>query len=376
MNEVGASPNVLKQLKLTEDEILSGTINPIKIHDIASLCLSNTNSTVCESSLLSFLYKQRVADKAIADSVEAIIGCCIKSIGVERSYVVLEMFGILPKTSAYSIMMTPLNPRSHVNVSNRDIDSHLINYQKLEKILDYRFNDRAYLLQALTHQSYPSNQITGCYQKLEFLGDAVLDFLITLYIGERCTDMDPGKLSDLRSALVNNNTLACICVRYAIHKHILSQSSVLSEIVDKFVDFQNDQNHLVTENVLIAECDDNIAEYIDVPKMLGDVFEAIIGAIFMDTHFNLKKTWCVIYRLMQIEIQQFMNNVPVQIVRRLYEFSGANPKFDDPVVREDLVMVTVRFTRNHETLTVSGFGQNKDDAKRAAAKIALTKLNE
>lgn len=380
MNEANASPNLLYKLHPSEEDVISGTINKNTVYEFVSLFL-NDDPAPCESSLQSFFSKTRVADKVIADCVEAIIGCCVKSIGIDRSFLVLQMFDILPKTADdYSTMLKgkTLNPRLRTNISNRDVDSHMTNYQTLETVLDYQFNDRAYLLQALTHPSYPTNQLTGCYQQLEFLGDAVLDFLITLYISERCTEMDPGELSDLRSALVNNNTLACICVRYAIHKHILSQSAVLNEIVDKFVEFQDNQNHLVTENVLllITESDDNMAEYIDVPKMLGDVFEALIGGIFLDSHYNLKETWRVIYRLMQIEIQQFMSKVPVQIVRQLYEFNGANPKFDEPVVEDDFVMVSVRFTKNGEILSVSGFGQNKEDAKRAAAKIALTKLNQ
>ena len=44
-----------------------------------------------------------------------------------------------------------------------------------------RFKDRSYLLQAFAHASYYPNRLTDCYQRLEFLGDAVLDYLITRY---------------------------------------------------------------------------------------------------------------------------------------------------------------------------------------------------
>lgn len=50
----------------------------------------------------------------------------------------------------------------------------MVGYDEFERLLNYRFNDRSYLLQAMTHASYSPNCVTDCYQRLEFLGDAVL----------------------------------------------------------------------------------------------------------------------------------------------------------------------------------------------------------
>lgn len=86
-------------------------------------------------------------------------------------------------------------------------------------------------------------------------------------------------------------------------------------------------------------------------------------------------TWKVIYRLMQKELDKFMDNVPIQLVRQLYEFPNANPQFDEPSVQDDTVCVNLRFTCNGEIRLVHGFGSNKDNAKRAAAKLALSKLS-
>ena len=47
-------------------------------------------------------------------------------------------------------------------------------YDDLEKSIGYKFYDISYLLQAFTHASYQPNRLTDCYQRLEFLGDAVL----------------------------------------------------------------------------------------------------------------------------------------------------------------------------------------------------------
>lgn len=246
------------------------------------------------SSMQQFLGKQRVPDKTCADCVEAIVGACVKSVGIERTFKVLEMFEILPrdyfsgKDIAKILEINFHSPRVHTNVPDEDIDEFLMNHKELEKNIGYTFNDRAYLLEALTHPSYIANRITGCFQQLEFLGDAVLDFLITAHIYERCPHMDPGQLTDLRSALVNNVTLACLCARYNIHTHILYRSSGLATAISGFLDIQTKYDHEVGDHVVQLMEEEDMGEYVDVPKVLGDVFEAIIGAVFLDSGNNLK----------------------------------------------------------------------------------------
>lgn len=300
MKEFSVTPDLLYKLELSQNELECGEVDQDNVISYLQLFLKEISVGGEESSMQNFLGKQRMADKTCADCVEAILGSCIKSIGIERTFKVLEMFGILPSSDVdiTRMLQTKLrSPRIRTNIPDHEVDYFLANHKQLEKSIGYYFNDRAYLLQALTHPSYPTNRVTGCYQQLEFLGDAVLDFLITTYISERCPTMDPGQLTDLRSALVNNVTLACLCVRYNIHVHILSQSAVLTESVSRFVDFQRKHNHEVADHVelLMEESDKQakMADYVDVPKTLGDVFEAIIGGIFLDSGNDLE----VIYML-------------------------------------------------------------------------------
>ena len=69
------------------------------------------------------------------------------------------------------------NPSVLPNIQSYDFD-------RFEQLIGYRFHQRAYLIQAFTHASYSYNTITDCYQRLEFLGDAVLDYVITRYLYE------------------------------------------------------------------------------------------------------------------------------------------------------------------------------------------------
>lgn len=146
---------------------------------------------------------------------------------------------------------------------------HIPHWETIEKSLGYKFKNHAYLLQALTHSSYAPNRITLSYEKLEFLGDAVLDFLITCYIYESCGKLNPGELTDLRSALVNNNTFASLVVRNGFHKFLLMINSTLQSHIDKFVEFLKGKNYEVDNEILILLTEDELhmAEYVDVPKV-------------------------------------------------------------------------------------------------------------
>lgn len=93
--------------------------------------------------------------------------------------------------------------------------------QGFEETIKYKFQDKMFLLQALTHASYQYNTLApDCYQRLEFLGDAVLDFLVTECLYSSNPNLTPGELTDLRQALVNNNIFAKIAVEHDYHKYL------------------------------------------------------------------------------------------------------------------------------------------------------------
>jgi len=81
----------------------------------------------------------------------------------------------------------------------------------LEEKLGFQFQNRSVLMRALTHRSYlnenPEMSLED-NERLEFLGDAVLDFLVGAYLYHRFPEMDEGDLTSLRAALVRAHTLA------------------------------------------------------------------------------------------------------------------------------------------------------------------------
>lgn len=91
--------------------------------------------------------------------------------------------------------------------------------ETLEKTLGHHFEDRDVLIRALTHPSYlnehPEEEIKH-NQRLEFLGDAVLDFVAGAWVYQNYTDFDEGRMTRLRAALVRTEALAELARRVGI----------------------------------------------------------------------------------------------------------------------------------------------------------------
>ena len=90
------------------------------------------------------------------------------------------------------------------------------NLLDLERKINYKFNTHSLLRKALTHRSYSKNH----NEKLEFLGDSILNFSISSFIFSEEEDLDEGQLSRIRSNLVNQNTLIKIARFITLDKYL------------------------------------------------------------------------------------------------------------------------------------------------------------
>ncbi|XP_054733232.1 endoribonuclease Dcr-1 [Anastrepha obliqua] len=343
-----------------------------------------------------------IPDKSVADCVEALIGAYLIECGPRGALLFMAWLGIrvlpfvrkpynpqeprIPGSSnpdvngeitVYGEWTAPKSPLLHYSPNApQELESMLEGFDEFENTLGYKFRDRSYLLQAMTHASYSPNRLTDCYQRLEFLGDAVLDYLITRHLYEDPRQHSPGALTDLRSALVNNTIFASLAVRHGFHKYFRHLSPGLNEVIDRFVRIQNENGHSISEEYYLLseeECDD--AEDVEVPKALGDVFESIAGAIFLDSNMSLDVVWQVYSNMMKPEIEQFSNSVPKSPIRELLELEPETAKFGKPEKLADgrRVRVTVDvFCKG----TFRGIGRNYRIAKCTAAKCALRQLKK
>lgn len=86
-----------------------------------------------------------------------------------------------------------------------------LQYEALEKILGVSFTDRNYLLTAMTHRSYLNEHRDATQdhnERLEFLGDAVLELVVTDFLFRKYPEKPEGELTAIRAALVNTNSIA------------------------------------------------------------------------------------------------------------------------------------------------------------------------
>lgn len=222
-----------------------------------------------------------IPDKSIADCVEALIGAYLIDCGPRGALLFMAWLGIrvLPcrevaydaansnnkritgsirpyfrenkqYQTVYGYWAAPKSPLLHYAPNPyKTLDSLLDGYSVFEAHIGYFFKDRSYLLQAMTHASYTPNRLTDCYQRLEFLGDAVLDYLITRHLYEDPRQHSPGALTDLRSALVNNTIFASLAVRHGFHKYFRHLSPGLNDVIDRFVRIQHENGHSISEEV-------------------------------------------------------------------------------------------------------------------------------
>lgn len=127
--------------------------------------------------------------------------------------------------------------------------------ESLQQALGYRFHDPNLLLRALTHRSYvnehPEDEV-GDNQRLEFLGDAVLDFVAGAWVYHRYPDFDEGRMTRLRASLVRTETLARLARQVGV-----GEALRLGHGEEEAGGRKRDAN-------------------------LCDAFEAIIGALYLD----------------------------------------------------------------------------------------------
>lgn len=147
-------------------------------------------------------------------------------------------------------------------------------YQALENITGHKFNDRKNIEIAFTHKSYSNEIMCGkkqSYERFEFLGDAILEFVVSDFLFREYRDKTEGDLTKTRASLVCEFTLSRIARELDFGSYMLLSKG--------------------EKNTGGANRD----------SILCDIFESVIGALYVDGGFDAAKKFIYKYLLTDIE---------------------------------------------------------------------------
>lgn len=221
----------------------------------------------------------------------------------------------------------------------------------LQNRTNYSFSDLRLLNKALTHKSYANEKSKTLKhnERLEFLGDSVLDILVSDYLVKKFSDFAEGTLSKIRASVVNESCLAEMARKIDLGGYLL---------LGKGEDLSGGRQK---------------------PSILADAFEALAGAIFRDGGLQaasgvflpilmdeIEKTaasWS--FRDFKSDLQEYTQNklVCIPSYRVVNELGPDHAK-------EFEVVVMIK-----NQVEGKGLGRSKKEAEQAAAKIALDKYS-
>lgn len=225
-------------------------------------------------------------------------------------------------------------------------------FKEFQRSIYYRPKKWKFFLQALIHRSYLQllKEKWESNERLEFLGDAVLNFIVAKFLYDNYPNMDVGELSKLRSRLVNRKILAQRAKELKISDFLLMSESAAQSL----------------------DCGSE--------SIISDAFESIVGAIYLDGGCKAAKKF--IYKVL-LENEEVISYTMMDdnFKSALLEYAQANsleiPKYY--VIHEEGPEHNRRFTVevliDNKCLGV-GYGRNKKEAEQSAAAEAMKNISQ
>ena len=222
-----------------------------------------------------------------------------------------------------------------------------MNYDTIEKRIGYSFKNKNLIDLAFTHKSI--NNIQN-YERIEFLGDAVIGAIVSEYLYLNFRDLEEGELSKYRAALVRLENL------YEIAENLKISEFILKERDNTLIDGKN-------------------------KRIISNVYEAVIGAVFLDSSYEKAKEILLSHMLEfnpVLDKEIFKNtDFKTSLQELIQKKTGNTPEYftikkEGP---DHNVIFTVCVKINGEVLAY-GTGHPKKIAEQNAAKKAIKKFSE
>lgn len=212
-----------------------------------------------------------------------------------------------------------------------------------EEIIDYEFKDRNLLAQAITHSSCVNDRKVlekSDNEKLEYLGDAILNTVVSILLFKKYSDKDEGFLSNARSCLVKRGMLTEVARTIRLDQHM---------------SYGNGKTHLPSDS-----------------KVLSNMLEALIGAIYLDGGFR------TVTRIVRHLFSPYFHEEKLKEKNPknvLQEYSqkkwGILPKYRLTRKAKDGFSIYVYVGKE---LKAKGVGKSKREAEQRAATLLLKQI--
>lgn len=223
-------------------------------------------------------------------------------------------------------------------------------FSELETLLGYQFQDKELLLKALTHPSLAHDKRLkrGDNQRLEFLGDAVLQMTLTLHLYRKFPEHQEGRLTKMRASAVNKKALNEISQQFKLDQFILLSRG-------------ETKNHGMTK-----------------ASNLADAVEAIIGAMLLDAGYDFTQAW--VQRIFEEKLKELAASEKVfnpkgELQEILQAKGKVTPTYQliEESGPDHSKSYTIQVISDEKTIG-TGSGSSKKAAESSAALDALNKL--
>ncbi|KAL4888389.1 ATP-dependent helicase dcl2 [Aspergillus ambiguus] len=255
--------------------------------------------------------KRAMSTKVLADVVESLIGAAYVDGGYEKAHTCIRR--LLPEIEI-APMTAPSTPATSSHVMNETLKEHI----------GYTFVNESLLVEALTHPSCQSDPSTQSYQRLEFLGDAVLDMVVVHAMAHHPAEYPQGEMTLIKHALTNANLLAFFCMEFVVAqdqadvdatpdgKFTIQSGQRLIELWrfmrSEALDMNNARANVLRRHRLLrdevihalhhgAHYPWQALSQLNADKFFSDIVESILGAIFVDSGGNLDVSTMFVERI-------------------------------------------------------------------------------
>ncbi|OMP04391.1 hypothetical protein COLO4_09700 [Corchorus olitorius] len=268
-----------------------------------------------------------------------------------------------PKVDAdrYTYFHAPPISYNHVNNCPSPSPSMVASIAAVERILNYSFRNKRLLEEALTHPSYSDS---ASYQRLEFLGDAVLGLAFTNHVFLVYPKLEPGQLSLIRAANISTEKLARVAIKHRLFQFVRQNATGLDDKVREFAEAVSQEEDAISYGGSIK-----------APKVLADIVESLAAAVYVDINFDLIKLWEIIGGLLEpIATLEDLQQQPQPVTVLFEHCQKLGKHVDIKHWKKGLTNITSVYVDGE--FVASGSSEQKQISKLNAVKGALHKLSQ